>query len=86
MTSVNSHLSKTRYITGCSLLIALAVILQYVEFAIPLMPSFIKFDFSDLPALIGVGIILILLCVPFWAWLALIGGALILLGLLLIRK
>ncbi len=53
MTSVNSHLSKTRYITGCSLLIALAVILQYVEFAIPLMPSFIKFDFSDLPALIG---------------------------------
>ena len=36
--------------------------------------------------LIGAGIILILLCVPFWAWLALIGAALILLGLLLIRK
>ena len=31
-------------------------------------------------------ILLILLCVPFWAWLALIGAALILLGLLLIRK
>ncbi|MBQ6655216.1 MAG: ECF transporter S component [Erysipelotrichaceae bacterium] len=53
MTERNSHLSNTRYVTGCSLLIALAVILQYVEFAIPLMPSFIKFDFSDLPALIG---------------------------------
>lgn len=53
MTNQNSNLSKTRYVTGCSLLIALAVILQYVEFAIPLMPSFIKFDFSDLPALIG---------------------------------
>lgn len=53
MTTINSHLSKTRYLTGCSLLIALAVILQYVEFAVPLMPSFIKFDFSDLPALIG---------------------------------
>ena len=53
MTNHNSSLSKTRYVTGCSLLIALAVILQYVEFAIPLMPSFIKFDFSDLPALIG---------------------------------
>ena len=37
-------------------------------------------------ALIGLGIILILLCVPFWAWLSLIGAALILLGLLLIRK
>ena len=36
--------------------------------------------------LIGAGIILILLCVPFWVWLALIGAALILLGLLLIRK
>ena len=36
--------------------------------------------------LIGTGILLILLCVPFWAWLALIGAALILLGLLLIRK
>ena len=53
MTNHNSSLSKTRYVTGCSLLIALAVVLQYVEFAIPLMPSFIKFDFSDLPALIG---------------------------------
>ena len=53
MTTINSHLSKTRYLTGCSLLIALAVILQYVEFAVPMMPSFIKFDFSDLPALIG---------------------------------
>ncbi|MCR5067251.1 MAG: ECF transporter S component [Erysipelotrichaceae bacterium] len=53
MTERNSHLSKTHYVTGCSLLIALAVILQYIEFAIPLMPSFIKFDFSDLPALIG---------------------------------
>ncbi|MBE5786031.1 MAG: hypothetical protein E7324_00655 [Clostridiales bacterium] len=35
--------------------------------------------------LIGLGIVLILLCVPFWAWLAVLGAALILLGLLLIR-
>ena len=35
---------------------------------------------------IGIGVLLILLCVPFWAWLALLGAALILLGLLLIRK
>ncbi|MBR3109062.1 MAG: hypothetical protein IKH30_18050 [Clostridia bacterium] len=36
--------------------------------------------------LIGAGVLLILLCVPCWAWLALVGAALILLGLLLIRK
>lgn len=36
--------------------------------------------------LIGAGVILVLLCVPCWAWLALIGAALILLGLLLVRK
>ncbi len=37
-------------------------------------------------ALIAGGVLLIVLCVPFWAWLAIIGAALILLGLLLIRK
>ena len=36
--------------------------------------------------LIGAGVILILLCIPLWAWFALVGAALILLGLLLIRK
>ena len=36
--------------------------------------------------LIGAGIILILLCVPGWAWLAFVGAALILLGIMLIRK
>lgn len=44
---------STRVIAGGAMLAALAVILQYLEFPIPLMPSFIKFDFSDLPALIG---------------------------------
>ncbi len=51
--STKSNVSKTRMIAGCGLLIAMAVILQYVEFAIPVMPSFIKLDFSDLPELIG---------------------------------
>ena len=35
---------------------------------------------------IGLGLLLILFCVPGWAWLAAIGAALVLLGLLLIRK
>lgn len=44
---------STRVIAGGAMLAALSVILQYLEFPIPLVPSFIKFDFSDLPALIG---------------------------------
>ena len=43
-----------RQIAACGMLTAVAIILQYIELPIPmLMPSFIKFDFSDLPALIG---------------------------------
>ena len=39
---------------GSAMLSAVAVVLQYLEFPIPfLMPPFIKFDLSDLPALIG---------------------------------
>lgn len=36
--------------------------------------------------LIAAGIILIILCVPLWAWLSLVGVALIMAGLLLLRK
>ena len=42
-----------RYMTVTALLSAFAFILQFFEFPIPLIPSFIKMDFSDLPALIG---------------------------------
>ena len=35
------------------MLSAVAFVLMYLEIAIPIMPSFIKFDFSDLPALLG---------------------------------
>ena len=44
---------NTRYLAGVAMLSAIAFILQYLEIAIPIMPGFIKFDFSDLPALIG---------------------------------
>ena len=36
--------------------------------------------------LIAAGVLVILLCVPYWAWLALVGAVLILLGLMLVRK
>ena len=50
----NTSLKKTRVLTGCALLTAVSVVLQFLEFPISfLIPSFIKFDFSDLPVLIG---------------------------------
>ena len=43
-----------RYIAVTGILAAAAFVLQLVEIPVPmLMPPFIKFDFSDLPALIG---------------------------------
>ncbi|WP_455721314.1 ECF transporter S component [Agathobacter sp.] len=44
---------NVRLIVGTGMLSALAFVLQYLEFPLPIMPGFIKFDFSDLPALIG---------------------------------
>jgi riboflavin transporter FmnP len=54
MTTSNSTArSRTRFIAVSAILSAAAFVLQYFEFPIPLIPSFIKMDFSDLPALIG---------------------------------
>ncbi len=44
---------KTRNLAVAGMLSALAFVLQYFEFPIPLMPAFIKMDLSDLPGLIG---------------------------------
>lgn len=43
----------TTKITVTALLTAVAIVLQYIEVPIPLVPSFLKLDFSDLPELIG---------------------------------
>lgn len=40
-------------ITVTALLSAISFVLQYIELPAPLMPPFIKFDFSDLPALLA---------------------------------
>ena len=42
-----------RQITVTAMLSAVAFVLMYLEMPALLMPSFIKFDFSDLPALMG---------------------------------
>lgn len=44
---------QIRVLTGTAMLTAVGVVLQYLEIAIPIIPSFIKLDFSDLPDLIG---------------------------------
>ncbi len=45
--------SNVRKLTGTAMLAAVAYILMFLEFPIPLIPSFIKMDFSELPALIA---------------------------------
>ena len=41
---------STRTITTLALLIAIAAVLQYLEFPIPFCPPFLKMDVSDTPA------------------------------------
>lgn len=53
MKKTNNTKQKTRLIAGAGMLTAVAAVLQFIEISIPLVPSFIKLDFSDLPALIG---------------------------------
>ncbi len=46
--------SRTRYVALLAILSAISTALMFWELPVPvIMPAFIKFDFSDLPALIG---------------------------------
>ena len=44
---------KTHKLAVAAMLAAIAAVLQFIEFSIPIMPSFVKLDLSDLPALLG---------------------------------
>ena len=44
---------NTRKIAVTGIFTAMAVVLMYLEFNLPFMPPFLKFDFSELPVLIG---------------------------------
>ena len=44
---------RTRKIIGAAMLAAVSFVLQFLELPMPLTPAFARFDFSDLPALIG---------------------------------
>ena len=47
------NLVSTRTITMTALLAAISYVLAFLEFPVPLSPSFARMDLSDLPALIG---------------------------------
>ena len=42
-----------RRVAACAILTAMAVLLMYLEIPLPFMPVFLKFDFAELPVLIG---------------------------------
>lgn len=48
-----SMMVKTRFIAVTAILSAMSTALMFLNFSIPIMPSFIKLDFSELPALIA---------------------------------
>ena len=49
-----ARMSTTRYVVVCAMLSAVAFVLMMLEFPLPmLIPSFVKMDVSDLPALLG---------------------------------
>ena len=55
--TASSEKSNITKLTVTAMLAAVAVVLQYLEFSVPLVPSFLKMDLSDIPELIGAFII-----------------------------
>ncbi len=51
--SKTAQLWNVRVMTATAMLSAIAYILMFLDFSVPFMPSFIKMDLSELPALIG---------------------------------
>jgi riboflavin transporter FmnP len=45
--------SKTKALTKTAMLLIIAVVLQTIEFPLPLFPDFLKIDLSDIPAILG---------------------------------
>lgn len=50
---MKTHRIPTRTIAMTGMLSAVSTVLMFFSFSVPLMPSFIKLDFSELPALIA---------------------------------
>ena len=52
-TSKRNGFFRIRYVATTGILAALAAVLMMISFSVPFMPSFIKLDLSELPALIA---------------------------------
>ena len=52
MNTTKQRTSTLRKVTVTAIMSAMSLILMFIEFSIPIMPSFIKLDISELPALI----------------------------------
>lgn len=50
---MNNSISRSKWLATTAILAAMASVLFFWEMPVPLMPSFIQFDFSLLPCLIG---------------------------------
>lgn len=48
-----TDVSLAKQVAKIGVLSACAIILMYLDFPIPLMPPFLKFDFAEVPALLG---------------------------------
>jgi riboflavin transporter FmnP len=48
-----THHQKVVFITTSGILAAIASLLRYIETPLPLLPAFLKIDFSNIPALLG---------------------------------
>ena len=56
--ALSARRSSVRSLAVTAVMSALSAVLMYLEFSVPLVPDFLKYDFSDLPALLtafGVG-------------------------------
>ena len=52
--TTSKNIGSIKFLTITAMLTAIAVILQYLEFPVPMfIPPFVKFDFSDLPAILA---------------------------------
>ena len=51
--NADREMSRLRCLVVTAMLSAVSIVLMQFDFSVPLMPSFIKMDLSDLPALIG---------------------------------
>lgn len=53
MNNTQEQKRRIRWMAKVAILSAIAAILMFLEFPLPLMPPFLKFDFGDVPALLA---------------------------------